>query len=236
MYPLMAGGTIPVINMSGVARPVHVNLWNLPTHKAMEDSKEMHAFFYKGIEVECQKLTVIETSCNGSVCDALDLNNNGKRAPLCPCFQIADRVGSYVFELTLKFSIEDSVSDVVVKHFTSKSITGHLMTTNCVPNRGDMKRLRNPKNKKKIYDCTVDVFTEINRTGGFCIRGWGKRGMVTDIGVEQKKGNDTPNESLNYHISSLVPLGVEWNDISLQRLKFDPDDLSIPEAVDCDVV
>jgi len=220
----MSGDSIPILYHQTGVKPVFVSHLFLP-EKHFTKSEHQQAFFYKGVMVSLQNFAIVDTPCNGSFCDSLELISAEKSASSCACWQKDHREQTFVFSMNI--IIEHPVSDVKIfcPFFTSKKTTRFLCKNAVIPVGVNTEILRSQDCTEDIIKCVRDVFGNVNCRGGWVVRGWTRRGRVKDQGVEQPSGKAAAQTTLNkeatYHLSHLEPKKFDVDDAALNLLKFD---------------
>lgn len=224
---------IPLLNTAQDIHSVKTDV--LPAQRyPIEAQSSMHAFKLRGVKIVLHNVQVGTVSCGGNMCDALMMHENGIAQDRCACYTISEREAKIclVFDLKILYKRHDGgwsyfmVSNHTSKQFTRLFMVGFKIPVGVIP--ADITG--NEAAREKLQISVVDILELGNKSGGWDISGWTKRGLIADAGAgaEQSTSSYKPSSrqvveagKLGYHITS-IEFRKCPNIETLEPLQFDP--------------
>jgi len=224
---------IPIIKLRSKPFPVSINTRCLPEMPFIRDSLKLHHFLYHNCEVTVHNLNIRPTNCCGTLCDSLELFNNGHSYNSCGCIHPTSRALKSIILADLVVTPKGDNEKFRVRNFLSKRFTSLFFKGESF--FGGLDSLI-PEHTI-IYDVEFamnKILQKVNESGGWTICGWLRMGQVNDNNKEaspQVSQDKYLAGNCYHHISTITYSQVEK--ALIDQLESDLDqfriDLSSPQ-------
>lgn len=170
---------------------------------------QSRAFVLNSANLFVQGIQVIESPCNGNVCDKQRIHElkGGK----CSCYSWKDLKSRCVFNHNIIISHLAPANHQPLKiweeHYTSQKFS-QLYLTKPVPNNVRLAHMQDSNEYFDIRECVQEMCDYVNLNGGWTVVGWYSLGMVTDKALVNNN-NETEAKveagETKHHIISVYP-------------------------------
>ena len=178
------------------------NLRIVPIANSLPSNITVAFSFYGKIEVT--GVDVVETKCNGFLCDrqnVFELQKDPDKG--CGCFAMADRSSNMVISLNL--IISHNKNKLQVDNFCSHSFTNYFIDIP-FPSSVKWRQFDNTTEYEDLMDRVIAIAKWINDDcGGWLICGLSKKGEIKDQTFKSDTTDDNKVDSgkINHHVTKI---------------------------------
>ena len=204
---LFLGGEIPILETRGGCV-----LMECPSYQPTViinyriEENITRSFVSTDVGIELKAMFAEESKCSVFFCDrqrCIELVRNSKA---CGCYSMQNRLSSIVlcFDLVLNYG-NNRTKKLHIENFSSLSFC-RLFMDNDLPSSLTCNSLDNTNAHTKLEDCIDSVLQCVNKSGGFTVVGWYKRGEIVDVSKETNNHEEKVVASeIGYHVVVIKP-------------------------------
>ena len=201
----LATGTTPILVPVKPIIAINSN-FHLKTCKIVTEGTDINGFILHDDKIEVIGVDVRNTNCGGNLCD-----RQQEHIDKCCCFQMNNRSGNVVISIEVKVNLPNKTSfrsEIRSKWFLEK----YILTK---PFFGGTRssQFQSWQVEEMLEASIINIINAINNICLFCVIGWSKRGVVTDISTEQSSGGyNVPDSAqvvsgnIKHHITRIDPI------------------------------
>ncbi len=211
------GNSVPLLDIPVSWRAVDPQsipvslLQEVSSHKT---STRLHAFVFPKVQLELLNLQVVKSNCVGALCDSLEMLPDGSNAvTTCACYHTIKRTGNVVLLMTLK--VVNGKEQFIVRNFTSKKFSSLFLLNGVVPSGLSASMIQNSSFEDTLVDNVEQCFQVANKSGGFRVTGWIRRGFFVDEATASESGasrdasDRVASSDTTYHLACVETNGAD---------------------------